>query len=114
MKKISTYPQTIDNVEHITRELAGVFNNAAKTSGLFVKPKTINYTSNSKPWFGPNCHRERLKYRKARQLYQLTKSEINKINLKYASKKYKKTMNFYIKQHNDSKAKKLREMNGNC
>ena len=99
-----------DKINSLCNDIGQVFQNAAEQSFPPVKPASSGRKPNSKNWFGYQCENARRKYHKARKRNKKRPTDSNKLNLKNASKAYKKTMNFHINKHNKSTQEKLRNL----
>jgi hypothetical protein len=97
-----------DSLNLVTEEISSLFNDSAKKS---FHIKSYTRSKNDKPWFGPDCRRDRKAYHKAKYNYTRNKSISNKNNLKEASKAYKRTINMYINKYKFSQSSKLRHLN---
>lgn len=100
-----------DNINTVCTKIGEVFSDASEKS--FPTNKYVNNTDdkdNSKKWFGQNCRNARRKYHIARKINNMNPSETNRNNIKTESKNYKRTMNFYINQYNQSTQEKLRKL----
>lgn len=107
---LSSYPQTQENIDHLTERLQNIFKEAASLS--FEPPKSKHQTvyPQNKPWFGPKCHKARQNYHDAKKSYAQQKNSTNKLRLKHASKQYKRTINYYVNDYKFKQASKLRKM----
>lgn len=108
--KISDIKRYLGNVQE---NISSV--NADNINAICTKIGDINNNNNedktnSKKWFGHNCHNARRNYHIARKINNVNPSETNKKNLKTASKNYKQTLNFHINQFNKNMQEKLRNL----
>ena len=106
--------QPNEAIEHVTNELSQIFSNASKQSSpeSNTRPRNPNETSTkNKPWFGPKCQKARKNYHEAKQTLSSQPSADNRLRLKHASKHYKRTMDIFIKKHQNKTQVKLRNMN---
>ena len=89
-------------MDDIVMQIGQAFEKCAEESFGHVGQEKIKQDMNmtKKPWFKENCFRARNQYHNARRRYNNNKSENNKHILKQASKYYKSTMNFSIKNLN--------------
>ena len=99
-----------DKINSLCTDIGHVFQNAAEQSFPPAKPASSKRKPNSKNWFGYQCENARRKYHKARKRNKKRPTDSNKLDLKNASKAYKKTMNFHINKHNKSTQEKLRNL----
>jgi len=107
---------TPTKINQATAKLQEVFISSANSTFNLNKTKLIyksrhNNPSKNKPWFGSKCNKARQNYHRAKNTYKIDKTDNNKINLKNASKEYKRTMNYYINDHRYKQSEKLRSMN---
>lgn len=99
---------TQDFIDSVVKEIAEIFNESAnKTfSGSHSWTPTCSTDTKNKPWFGPTCNSARKFYHSARKKYNRARTNANRQSLKLASRKYKITMNKFIKQFNFRNGKK--------
>ncbi|KAL4234936.1 hypothetical protein ACF0H5_006578 [Mactra antiquata] len=76
-------------------------NNINENSGMNTKENKLP------TWFGSQCTKARRNFHKARYLYKIRKTDINKEHLKQTSKIYKRTLNKY---NNKSKSKTIKQL----
>ena len=110
MDQLNTYPQSQSTIENITNNTALLFNNTS--SATFTTRARVSRPplKNNKPWFGSKCHRARKKYNRAKQKYNVSPTAFYKRMLNTASKQYKRTISYHVKNYKFDKAKKLRLM----
>ena len=107
--QLHTYPQSENTIEYITNEVSQLFSNASKNTFTDSRRNMSNF-HNKKPWFGLKCQRARKKYHKAKSRYNAFPNNYNKRMLNKASKIYKQTINYFVKEYNHKKANKLRSL----
>ena len=98
-EQLNTYPQSQDTVDFISTELQSIFETAANKSfphNNCIYPNIKNQHK-TKPWFGSQCLRARRSYHLAKSNYNKTKDNQTKHTLNLASKQYKQTMDFLLK-----------------
>ena len=108
--------QAQNNLAYINKDTMNEF--CTNISDIFTqsRAKTFQSTSyhseniNDKRWFGPRCRLARRKYYLARRINQQNPSTTNRLNLKKASKSYKRTMNFYLNKFNKETQDELRSL----
>ncbi|KAL4238685.1 hypothetical protein ACF0H5_003392 [Mactra antiquata] len=76
-------------------------NNINENSGMNTKENKLP------TWFGSQCTKARRNFHRARYLYKIRKTDINKEHLKQTSKIYKRTLNKY---NNKSKSKTIKQI----
>ena len=108
INQLSTYTQSQETIEYITKEVQSLFQKSATSTF----PATNKNSIVKKVCFSPKCNKARERYHAAKYDYNQNKSPENKVRLNFASKDYKKTMNLYIKKkkEKENQSKKLRSL----
>ena len=107
MDQLNTYSQSQSTIENITNNIALLFSNTS--SATFTTRARVSRPplKNNKPWFGSKCHHARKKYNRAKQKYNVSPTAFYKRMLNTASKQYKRTINYHVKNYKFDNAKKL-------
>ena len=98
------------DIDKIVGEIGVLFEESAKNSFGYLRPKNNKKSKFSKPWFNFSCRKARNVYHIARKLYNKNKSETNRIRLKQVSKEYKSTLYKNQKQYKNVNINKLRNL----
>ena len=113
IKQLVDSPCSTNAIDTVTNEISSIFSNAANNTFPPKKSSTFHHKGmkvNSKPWFGPKCHKARNNYHDARLNFRNEPNPDNKLRLQNASKQYKRTMNIYIKKYEFENQEKLRKL----
>ena len=81
------------DINEITGQICDTLNACAWDIGVSkVKKHNKQRSPNNKPWFNKNCKISRTEYRRLKSLFKASKTEENKINLRNATKAYRRTI----------------------
>ena len=96
------------SINQTTSKIADIFSNTAKQTFPQIKQNKGKTSKNA--YFGPKCRVARKHYNIARKTYNKCKTKQNHTKLLECSRKYKKTMNFFINKRKQKNATRLRSM----
>ena len=107
IKELYSNPtSTKQSIDNTSSKIADIFSEAASRSF----PVNKHYKNKTKTFFGPKCRIARQHYYRARKRYNKFKTVRNRTQLIECSRKYKRTMNFFINQQKQNNASRLRDM----
>ena len=98
------------DIDYIAESLSATFKSTAVNSFGMIRENTNSNCNKPPHWFNRKCKRARKKFHRAKFLYKLRPSDTNKLNLKFSSKEYKKTLFTEQKLYKMSKIKQICQM----
>ena len=98
----------LERINDICHQFSEIYNNSSKL--CTSTDSSSDYKKGQKVWFGRQCEKARKQYHVSKSKHSKYPSVSTKIELKQASKTYKKKMNYFINKHNKSTQNKLRSL----